>query len=127
MQHNKISIVINKPISLVFDFTINPDNTHLWIDSVKEEQTNEWPVRIGTIYKNCDNHDVWSTYTLVGLEENKIFELASLDGIYHVRYTYRIIDADSCELEYYEWMDEGELATPFSMHHLEALKNLLEQ
>ncbi len=37
MKENKISIIIDLPIKDVFEFTINPNNTHLWIESVVKE------------------------------------------------------------------------------------------
>jgi len=52
MKENIISIIINKSIHEVFEFSTNPQNTHLWVDSIKEEMTNEYPPKLGTIYKN---------------------------------------------------------------------------
>ncbi|MEI7563640.1 MAG: hypothetical protein WCJ39_08670 [bacterium] len=52
MKENKLTIIINKPINEVFEFSTNPKNTHLWVDSIKEEITNEYPPKMGTIYKN---------------------------------------------------------------------------
>lgn len=34
MRENKITVVIDKPINKVFEFTTNPKNTHLWIPSI---------------------------------------------------------------------------------------------
>jgi len=34
MKENKITIIINKPIREVFEFTTYPKNTHLWIPSI---------------------------------------------------------------------------------------------
>jgi len=48
MKENKISIIINKPIEEVFEFTTNPKNTHLWITSIVEEVSDEYPPKIGT-------------------------------------------------------------------------------
>ena len=52
MKENKISVVINKPIHEVFEFTTNPSNTHLWIASIIEEVADQFPPQIGTQYKN---------------------------------------------------------------------------
>lgn len=126
MKENKISVLINKPVSEVFEFTINPKNTHKWIDGVIKEETNEWPVKIGSVYRNVDAAGKWTEYTLTRLGENAIFELASNEGAYHVRYTYTPVNEGSCELEYFEWMDFGELTSPFSQDVLEKLKDVME-
>ena len=91
MKENKVSIQINRPASEVFDFTINPANTSKWIESIEKEETNEWPVKIGSVYRNVDAVGKWDEYTLAGLEKNKLFELASREGGYHVQYTYTSI------------------------------------
>lgn len=44
MQKNKLKIQINKQVSEVFTFTITPENTKKWVDSVLIEETNEWPI-----------------------------------------------------------------------------------
>ena len=126
MKENKISIIINKPISEVFWFSINPANTNKWSDDIKKEETNEWPVKVGSKYRSTDGSGTWSEYTLVKFEENQIFELASEDGEYHVRYTYTSITENSTELEYFEWVDNTELSSPYSKNALEKLKELIE-
>ena len=125
MQKNKILVKIKKPIEEVFAFTINPKNTSLWIDSIEKEQTDMWPVKIGSIYKNKDKNGNWQEYTLVALEENKLFELVSKDKNYHVSYSYREVNRGT-ELEYFEWVDSGELEEPFTQETLNKLKNILE-
>ncbi len=52
MEANRIVVQINRPVGEVFEFTTNPKNTSVWIDSVEAEETNEWPVQSGTIYRN---------------------------------------------------------------------------
>lgn len=127
MKENKISVELNKSASDVFLFTINPSNTAKWIEGIKKEETNEWPVKVGSIYKNVDTSGEWSAYVLVGLEENRIFELLSEDKNYHVRYTYTPISETKSHLEYYEWVDEGNLERPFSKEVLSNLKRAIEQ
>ena len=46
MKENKITVIINKPIGEVFEFTTNPKNTHLWIPSIEEEIAEEYPPKI---------------------------------------------------------------------------------
>jgi len=127
MKKNKLKIQINKPVSEVFTFTITPENTKKWIDSVLEEETNEWPVKIGSLYthKNKQTGN-WNEYTVTNYEEYKVFELTSKDKNYHVRYTYKSINKTNSELEYYEWVDEGELDEPFTIETLKKLKSVLE-
>ncbi len=126
MKENKISILINKPISEVFSFTINPINTAKWIEGIEKEEADEWPIKIGSTYKNVDTSGKWTEYTLTKLKENKIFELTSKEGGYHVRYVYTPVSDKSSILEYFEWVDEGDLGSPFSQEVLERLKDILE-
>lgn len=127
MKENIIKITINNPIDEVFEFTTNPKNTHIWIEHLKEEQTNEYPPQIGTVYRNHDGSENWDEYEVIELEKNKIFTLRSKDGIYNVRYTYTFIDANSTEMGYYEWVTEGELDNPFRQEVLEKLKKVMEK
>ena len=39
MNQNQLVIVINKPLSEVFEFTTNPKYTHLWVPFIDEEVT----------------------------------------------------------------------------------------
>ena len=52
VKDKKIIIQINKPASEVFAFTTDPKNTPLWIDSIEHEEINEWPAKLGTVYRN---------------------------------------------------------------------------
>ena len=126
MKINKLTIKINKPANDVFAFYINPHNTPLQIDLIVEEKTSEWPVKIGTIYRNKNKEGKWTEYTVVALKENRLFELVSIDKNYHVRYTHQSIDDRSSELEYYEWVDKGEIEEPFTSEILGKLKLILE-
>ena len=126
MRENKLSVLINKPVGEVFAFTVNPKNTPLWVDSIIEEKTSWWPIAIGSVYENRSKGGKWSAYTVVGFKENRLLELVSGDKNYHVKYTYKAIGNQASELEYYEWVDEGELDRPFTLRVLEKLKSLLE-
>lgn len=126
MKENKLSIVIDAPVEEVFEFTINPANTHKWIQHLEIEVTNEYPPRIGTIYRNRGEGNDWDEYTVTELVPNEVFELNSADKKYFVRYTYKPLSSSTCEMEYFEWMTEGELSNPFNQHILQLLKEKIE-
>ena len=126
MQENKIRIIINKPIEEVFEFTTNPKNTHLWIPSIDEEIAEEYPPKIGTQYKNRGNDSDWDFYKVVEFQNNRIFTLSDLEKNYHVKYTYRKIDNNQTEMEYFEWMTNGELSNPFTDDIIQKLKSVME-
>jgi hypothetical protein len=126
MKENKISIVIYKPVQEVFDFTTNPKSTHLWIETMQEEISDAYPPEVGTIYKNTSNGLDWDFYEVIELEKNKIFTLSDLEDNYHVRYSYKSLDENTTELEYFEWMAQGDLSNPFKQNVLEKLKLVME-
>jgi len=126
MKKNKLTIQIDKPIHEVFSFTITPMNTRKWIDSIIVEKSNEWPIKIGSQYRNKSKDGDWDEYTVTNFEEDKIFELVSKDKNYHVRYTYKPRSGSTSELEYFEWVDKGGLDNPFTKTTLEKLKSVLE-
>lgn len=126
MKDNKLTIQINKPVSEVFDFLLNPKNTPLWIDSIVKEETNEWPVKVGSKYRNQSREGIWSEYTVLSLDQNESFEFVKGDNNYHVRYTFKNIDDNMTELEYYEWVEQGNIEEPFTIDLLNKLKSVLE-
>lgn len=127
MKENRLTIRINKPSLEVFAYYTNPKNTPLWWDAVSVEETSEWPIKIGTTYRSQGKGSTkWNSYTVTDLKENELFELTSIDGDYHVRYTHKPIDENSMELEYYEWMDNGELENPYTLEILSKLKIAIE-
>jgi len=126
MKENKLIINIQKPVNYIFDYTINPINTPKWIKNIQIEETNEWPIKIGTIYRNKNNSGQWSEYSVSDLKQNRFFELKTKDGNYHVHYSYKPIDKNNTKLEYFEWVENGELLDPFTHDILERLKSAIE-
>ncbi|NQU83446.1 MAG: hypothetical protein HQ536_01925 [Parcubacteria group bacterium] len=127
MNKNKLTIIIKKPIKEVFEYTINPDNTHKWINGVAEEKTDVWPIGIGTVYINRGKNDKeWTEYEVIKLEKNKLFTLRKSDFNYYVEYTYRAIDDTTTELTYLEWIEDGNLEDPFDQSILSKLKSIME-
>jgi hypothetical protein len=126
MEENKITIIIDKPVSEVFEFTTNPKNTHLWIPSIEEEISDKYPPELNTIYKNRGKASGWMVYKVVEFEKDRLFTLCDSDNNYFVRYTYRKLDGNKTELEYFEWVKKGELKSPFSYATLLNLKAILQ-
>jgi len=126
MRENKLKIIINKSPNEVFDFTLKSKDTPLWISSIIKEEASERPPKLGPVYRNVNSKGVWSEYLITAFGENKMFEMSSKDNNYHVRCTLKNINDNATELEYYEWMDKGELDNPFSLEILEKLKKILE-
>ena len=125
MKEKKIVIQIRRPPKDIITCLLDPKNTPKWIDSIVVEQTNEWPPKVGTIYRNQNTNGAWSEYKVVALQDD-MFEFVSTSSTYHVRYTLQPITPDTTELEYFEWMEKGELEHPFTMDILQKLKTVLE-
>jgi uncharacterized protein YndB with AHSA1/START domain len=126
MKDLRLSITINRPAQEVFDFVLNPENTPKWIDGIVKEETNETPTKLGTIYRNQRQDGSWSEYEITAYKASTMFVLSKKNDNYHVKYTLKPIGDNSCELEYYEWADTGELAVPFTQDILQKLKSVIE-
>ncbi len=126
MKENRIIIIINKPIKEVFKFTNNPKNTHLWIPQIKEETSDKYPPEINTVYKNCGSSGKWDYYKVIEFEKDKVFTLKASDNNYFVRYTYKKLSETNTEMQYFEWVEKGDLENPFTQEILQSLKEVIE-
>jgi len=74
MKENTLSIEIAKPLEYAFAFAITPPNSKLWIPGIIDEETSEWPVRPGTVYKlkNADGH--WSEVVVKQIKTNTMIK-----------------------------------------------------
>ena len=127
MKDKRLTIVINKPLQAVFDFTLDPLNTPKWVGSIVQETRNETPTKLGTVYKNQNNKGEWSEYEVTEFEPNKVFVMSQKNGSYHVKYTFLPVSENQTELEYYEYVDNGEISQPFTQEVLQKLKVVMEQ
>lgn len=102
MKSNKLKIIINKSVDKVFQFTITPPNSTLWISGIIKEETNDFPIHIGTIYKLENNKGNIYKVVVSNLSINRLIEWTSSNNNYHCRYSYKAINNNITELEYYE-------------------------
>ena len=126
MKNNLLSIKINISVEDLFNFTINPDNTHKWIPFIDKEWI-EWDnIEKWTIYKNSRWKDI-NKYEVINIEKNSKFHLKSLDSKYEVIYFYIKISKNECILNYYEFMSDWNILwDPFEQKILKNLKTILE-
>ncbi|HVZ66943.1 MAG TPA: SRPBCC family protein [Patescibacteria group bacterium] len=125
---NTLKVIVNKPAAVVFEFCLNPDNTPKWIDTIEKEETNEKPSKLGTIYKNKRYNDpTWTEYKITEFEDGKSFTMSETKGNYRVKYVVTPINNESSELEYSEWVDNGEPENPFTQEVLDKLKDVIEK
>lgn len=123
MKTNIITVSINKPIEEVFKFTTNPKNTHLWINFIDEEITDEFPPKVWTIYRNR-RWESRNTSTVTIYEKNVAFKLENKS--FSVEYNYNNTGNSTTELIYIESIKQWKLSQPFTQEVLEKLKVLIE-
>lgn len=123
MQDNKLVIQINKPLADVFAFCITPPKAKLWVPNIIDETTNEWPVKIGTVYTEHKDDETSFNIIVTDHKENEYIEWKTENGNYRVRYTFTPIDQNATQLEYVE---SGDVDKPFTQEVLEELKQVLE-
>jgi uncharacterized protein YndB with AHSA1/START domain len=126
MKDLKLTVKINRPVGEVFEFTTNPLNTPVWIESVVKETADSNPAQIGTIYQNWNEAGEMNEYRVTQFEPSKVFQLDATHQDYKVRYTYTPMSENETELEYYEWSESGQLHSPFMQEILDKLKQVME-
>ena len=126
MRELILTVLINRPIDVVFDFLIDPDHSPDWIESFKEEKAAPWPPRIGTMYRNANQAGEWSEYKVEAFKPPRHFGLASTSSNYHVEYFLSAPSPLTTRIGYHEWVDEGDLDEPFTIEPLERLRKILE-
>lgn len=119
-------VVIDRPIAEVFEYTTNPKNTPLWVESIGEEICDPNPTQLGGLFKNRSAKGKWSVYSVTKFEKDKLFELNSEDKNYFCRYTYSELSKGETELEYLEWVVNGELEGLMPAEAFDKLKRILE-
>ncbi len=122
MKENVLTVIVNRPVEEVFNFATDPANTHKWVETIQEEKIDEWPIKLGTLYKNQNKSGIWSEYRVTKFESNKIFVLENLNGEYSVEYTFTPLDNERTKLIYRELVVNGELEQPFTQKELNRLK-----
>jgi hypothetical protein len=123
MQHNKLTVVINKSLADVFEFCITPPKAKLWVPGIVDETTNEWPAKVGTVYTEYKSDNTSFNIIVTNYKENEYIEWKTEDGNYHVRYIFKSINPNTTQLEYIE---TGEISEPFTQQVLEKLKTVAE-
>lgn len=126
MKENKLTVRIDRSVNEVFKFTTTPPNSTKWIPGVVSEETNDWPIKVGTIYKLKDESGNYSEVNVLALRIGKFIEWVAKDGNYHCRYNFKKIDENCSVLEYLEWVETGDLPDPFTQEILEKLKTVIE-
>lgn len=124
MNENTLVITINKPLAEVFAFCVTPPKAKLWVPGFIDEKTNEWPVKVGTVYTEYKNDNTSFNIIVSDYKENAYIEWKTEDGSYHVRYTFTSIDPNTTQLTYRE---TGDVDEPFSQDVLENLKHVVEK
>ena len=123
MKTNEIRIRIQKPRDEVFEYTLEPNNRHLWCRNIEHEEVDTEQIGIGTKYTNN-----FGVLTVTDYERNVYFELTEESTQYQCSYSFRNIDDTETEIIYFESMLEGsDLIEPFDEDYFEVLKDILEK
>lgn len=93
-MNNKLHIVIHKPLPEVFAFCITPPKAKLWVSGIIDETTNEWPVKVDTVYTEYKSDGTSFNIIVTDYNENAYIEWRTENNNYHVRYTFASIGHD---------------------------------
>jgi hypothetical protein len=127
MKSKVLSIVVNRPVKDVWEFTTNPLHTSEWVDFIKAEQSSAWPAHVGATYRNQNINGSESEYKVTAWEPYSRFELTEINDSFSVEYTYQIVSDDQCELRYLETTKDGQLSETFTQDQLVRLKTVMEK
>jgi len=123
MKTNEIRIVIRKPRDEVFEYVLEPSNTHNWCRNIEHEEVDTEQIGIGTKYSNN-----FGILTVTDYERNVYFELTEELTQYQCSYSFRNISDNETELIYFESMLDGsDLIEAFDEDYFEVLKDILEK
>ena len=126
MRENKLTIKINRPLQEVWEFTLDAKNTPKWMEDCLKEEASPWPAAPGTVYTHTNKDGAIFKFTMTGISPMDHFDMLGEDNNYHCRYTYKDLGDGTTELEYYEWMEKGELDGPVPQEVLQKLKSVME-
>lgn len=130
MKQNEINIKIIRPIGDVFAFTINPNNTHLWIDSVIKESINTDVVGLGTIYSQIvklSNGDQGYTKAEITIYiKNELIEFSFIGTTYKCRYSYATAQNGTSLTYFEEAENDDDLPIPMEKAAFLKLKKIIE-
>lgn len=126
MKSNRLTVQVIRPIAEVFAFTIEPKNVPKWLDYVVAGDRNDWQLKAGSVYRLKYKDGKVIDFDVTASEVNKLFEIVSRDGNYHVRYSFKPVNSYKTELEYFEWVEEGDIEAPFTKSTLNKLRMAIE-
>lgn len=127
MSEVQQTITINCSAKEAFDSAIDPNNTHKWVEGVVYEEANESPAKLGTIYKNQSTDGSWIELEVTAFEPGSMFEMTKKGDSTHVRYTFSPVNDNQCELEYYVWIENGEVSERFSRANIQKILDKLKE
>ncbi|OGM31971.1 hypothetical protein A2803_02685 [Candidatus Woesebacteria bacterium RIFCSPHIGHO2_01_FULL_44_21] len=126
MKSNRLTAQIIKPIAEVFAFTIEPKNASRWMPDVVAGDRSDWQLKAGSTYRLQYKNGEWKDFDVVDSDLNKIFELQSRDGNYHIRYSFKPINSFKTDMEFFEWVDDGDIEVPLTNQILTKLRMAIE-